>query len=140
MTRRAFTLLELLAVITIIALLLGVLLPGLGQSKRSAADGHCLDSLHQIAVEVAMYHLAHDRWPISETDLDDPTLVWRCQRAPDRYEVGEGHTLINDGTLTLGSRGDFAPWNKIAVAGDCTPWFGYRNMGYLDGHAGREGK
>ena len=45
--RRAFTLVELLIVISIIALLIGLLLPALGGSKEAARRVVCAQSIHQ---------------------------------------------------------------------------------------------
>ena len=64
--RSAFTLVELLVVIGIIAVLISVLLPVLGAARRSADKAKCLASLHQMGDAYKMY--ASDNrgaWPVS---------------------------------------------------------------------------
>jgi prepilin-type N-terminal cleavage/methylation domain-containing protein len=54
-SRRAFTLIELLAVIAVITLLAALLLPTLADSKEKARSIQCLNNLHQWGLAYRMY-------------------------------------------------------------------------------------
>ena len=53
--KRAFTLLELLVVIGILAMLAGLLLPAISRGKESARSTACLSNLHQIGIALQLY-------------------------------------------------------------------------------------
>lgn len=51
----AFTLVELLVVIGVIAVLIGLLLPSLSKARKSSERTRCLSNLHQISVAYQLY-------------------------------------------------------------------------------------
>jgi prepilin-type N-terminal cleavage/methylation domain-containing protein len=69
--RRAFTLVELLVVIGIIAVLISILLPTLGKAREAANRAKCLANLHSIHQLLTMYAgLNHDQVPLGYSGGD----------------------------------------------------------------------
>ena len=60
MKKKGFTLVELLVVITIIALLLSMMMPALKKAKGLARKAVCKSNLHQIGIALETYEMTYD--------------------------------------------------------------------------------
>jgi prepilin-type N-terminal cleavage/methylation domain-containing protein len=75
--RSAFTLVELLAVIALIALLIGLLIPAVQHVREAASRVSCGNHLHQIGLAVSLYETTNDRLPPSRRLMNEsPTWAW----------------------------------------------------------------
>ncbi len=78
--KKAFTLIELMVVISIIGILASLLLPTLASGKRRAHVTACLSNLRQIGLGLNMYvedngnHLPACAWPLPSQGTNQPPL------------------------------------------------------------------
>lgn len=90
--RGAFTLVELLVVISIIGVLVALLLPAVQNARESARRMSCGNNVKQLGIAIHNYHTAHDQMPIHGTG---PTNENINTATPDSIEDdGTGFTRL----------------------------------------------
>ena len=105
--RNAFTLVEMLLVITIISILVAMLLPAIGTAKATARRVACLSNERQIAIGFAgylndyrmMYPYANpawpNQWPLSWS-VSSPARPWMMAISPyiNSYKAGDAVSFL----------------------------------------------
>jgi prepilin-type N-terminal cleavage/methylation domain-containing protein/prepilin-type processing-associated H-X9-DG protein len=108
--RRAFTIVEMLVVITIIGILMGLLLPAVQVAREQARNANCKNNLRQIGIAGLAHHTKKQFMPASRSwspkyerldlpsanSIDDSKMfTWVQPLLPDLGETGEYEFILN---------------------------------------------
>ncbi len=78
----AFTLVELLVVISIIGLLIALLLPAVQAAREAARRGACINNQKQIGVAITSYESARHKFPRGRIGCDNKGRYWNGSVCP----------------------------------------------------------
>ena len=101
--RKAFTLVELLVVIGIIAVLISLLLPALNRARKSAYSAQCLSNLRQVGQGINMYVNANKGSLPWGSHISDPNYTYTSDSQNYTWSMRIAAMMA-----TNGSQGNFA--------------------------------
>jgi prepilin-type N-terminal cleavage/methylation domain-containing protein/prepilin-type processing-associated H-X9-DG protein len=123
-TKRAFTLVELLVVIGIIAVLISVLLPALTKARRSANTAKCLSNLRQLGQAFSMYLGEYKGVIVQPVEWDrnfNPRAVFWHQRLSVYFNRKDVRSSSNDSTELSAVLRGCPEWEPIDNDGNGRP-------------------
>jgi prepilin-type N-terminal cleavage/methylation domain-containing protein len=86
---RAFTLIEMLVVISLVALLVALLLPALASAREASRSSICLSNLRQMGIAMTMYREEYRQYIPVMYDLEsEPYPGWGQYTVPFTYRLG----------------------------------------------------
>ena len=127
-SRIAFTLVELLVVITIIGILIGLLLPAVQAAREAARRAQCSNNMKQLGIALHNYHEAHDCFPPAGISYG-----W-CTQSPPSF-VGDKSIHNANGLMMLLPYLDQVPLYSAYNQNQCASHAMSGSIGTLAGDA-----
>ena len=116
--RQAFTLVELLVVISIIGILMGLLLPAVQYSREAGRRMSCQNNLKNLALGLQNFHDAHRAFPAGRYDLNGSEHSW-CTYALPYVEQGNVYSQIRLDRHWKDPNGNYAATSAILPVFRC---------------------
>ncbi|HIE53497.1 MAG TPA: type II secretion system protein [Armatimonadetes bacterium] len=139
--RKGFTFIELLVVVSLIAVLAAILFPVFARAREKGFTAECLHHLQQIAIALQLYaadHFGHypprdnDWEPLFPYLRDRSVLVCPAPTAEENF-AGRNDPLVGPGYRYKGGL-CHDDWPEIPLASDSAPWHsGGRNFLFVNG-------
>ena len=115
--KRAFTLVELLVVIAVIAILASILFPVFALARNSARRTVCASNLRQTGLAFSLYQQDNDgRFPTAPAEIQDLTHSYNYYSFHDGFSEGAVDGLVSWTELALPYVGVKAPTNQSATS------------------------
>ncbi|MEZ6143044.1 MAG: DUF1559 domain-containing protein [Zavarzinella sp.] len=113
MSRRAFSLVELLVIIAIIAILAGLIIPAVQRVRSASERTICINQLKQLGLAFHSFHASHGSFPPGSTSFNDPhqPLLGWVPRISPHFEQDK-------------------IWQRAVVAYQHSPWHLQQVAGY----------
>jgi len=87
--KRAFTLIEILVVLAIIALLAAIIFPVLASARGKARSAACQSNLKQLGAAMAMYIGDNERYPYAVDPVDKYSDIWKDKEDAQGIALGD---------------------------------------------------
>lgn len=113
--RRAFSLVELLVVISIIAVLIGMLLPAVQKARETANRVACQNNLKQLGLAVHNYHDAYEVLPFGSNFLTGVDNISTVSYLLPYIEQGALFIETSGGQNVFNNNGATTPWALTKV-------------------------